>query len=194
MPLPPPPVLPLANEWQPIDPLVPALNQPAPALALGHCFYTPALGRVASLLHHPAHIQGEAFLTPETLMLHFQALPDDLRLELQRAHLAGMPLWIGTYALRCQRQPTAPTSVWYHHTREDVTGLRISTLKLSSNSPHLKGYLAITAYDSQRQLVSGYYEVRANDQRAPTSTSAASEAACTIILAGDFDSMKLKLA
>lgn len=192
--LPPPIVLPLANEWQPADSLHPAIDRlsSAPGLAMGHCFYTPALGRVASLLHHPAHIQGEALLTPETLVLHFQALSDDLRFELHRAQLAGFPPWVGTYALRCQRRPTAPTDVWYHYAREDMTGLRISTLKLSSTSLHLKGYLVITAYDAQRQLVSGYYEVRANNQRDPTSTAAV-EAACTIILAGDFDSMELKL-
>jgi hypothetical protein len=172
-----------------------ALDVPpsTPVLALGHCFYLPTLGRASILMHLPAHISGGATLTPRALVLHFQALPDELCFEFDRAQLAASPPWIARYPLRGPGQPRAPVGVWYHYAREDATGLRVSTLRFSSASCKLRGYVAITAYDAQHQLLSGHFEIRANDQPDPTAAPAGARAGCTIILAGDFDHVKLKI-
>ncbi len=165
--------------------------EPAPVLALGHCFYVPALGRADSLLHPPAHISSEAWLTAEALVLHFQSPPDEVYFKLNRSQVPAAASWLGSHALRSQRHPAATAEVWYHYTRPDATGLQISTLQLGSQSRWLKGCLAITAYDARRKLVSGYYEVRAGGQRDPARTPDATD--CTIILAGDFNFVKLRL-
>ena len=167
-------------------------TDPAPQVSLGHCFYFPSLGVSDSLLHPPPEATGEATLTPEALVLHFRAWPDDLRFELDRARLPGPAAWVAPYALRSPAQPLAPARGCYQYTREPAIEAVRGLLRLSELAAQLTGSVTITVYDARQQLLSGYYEVRAANQPDPTRAAPAS-ATCTILLAGDFDNVKLRM-
>lgn len=165
-------------------------DEEAPRVSLGHYFYFPSLGVGDSLLHAPPTATGKATLLPQALVLRFRAGPDYLRFELNRAQLPDPAAWAAPYALRCAAQPLAPARVCYRYARaaRNPRGL----LKLSESSAQLAGSVTITAYDARRHLLSGYYEVRAPNQPDPTRATTPADPTCTILLAGDFDNMKLR--
>jgi len=168
------------------------LLKPAPTLLMGRCFYYPVLGVSQSLMHTPNQITGLAWLTPRALLLHFQALPDAVTFHIDRARLHATLAWSASYALCCATRPTAPIVVSYAYSSGNTKGDAINNLlNLSELAPQLTGNVTITVYDARRQLLSGYYEVRAPDQRDPT-TSAPVAPTCTIQLAGDFDQVKVR--
>jgi len=162
---------------------------PAPVVSLGRYFFFPSLGLGDSQLHPPPEATGEATLTPEALVLRFRAWPDELRFELDRARLPGPAAWAAPYALRSLAQPLAPASVCYRYARRLATRAGLSTGELATQ---LLGSVTITGYDARRQLLSGYYEVRVPDQPDPA-RAAPTGTTCTILLAGDFDNVKLRV-
>lgn len=168
----------------------PESTDPAPVVSMGRYFYFPSLGVGDSLLHSPPEATGEATLTPEALVLHFRAWPDDLRFKLDRTQLSGLAAWAAPYALRSPAQPLAPASVRYRYTLPATANHRVSLFRLSKLATQLTGNVTITFYDARRQLLSGYYEVRALNQPDPTRAAGPT---CTILLAGDFDNVKLTL-
>jgi hypothetical protein len=170
----------------------PGAADQAPRVSLGHYFYFPSLGVGDSLLHAPPTATGEATLTPEALVLHFWAWPDDLRFELDRAHLLGPAAWVAPYPLRSPAQPLAPASVCYQYTREPAAHDGQTRHRFSELAPQLTGSVTITVYDARRQLLSGHYEVRAPNQPDPTQAETDSGSTCTILLAGDFDNVRVR--
>lgn len=178
---------------RPEQPAPPWPADPAPVVSLGHYFYFPSVGVGDSLLHPLPTATGRATLTPQALVLRFWAGPDDLRFELDRAQLPCPTAWVAPYALRCATQPLAPASVCYRYSRVlAAPGGGYTWLKLSESSPQLTGSVTITTYDTQRHLLSGYYEVRAPNQPDPTKAPRTTNPTCTILLAGDFDNVKLQ--
>lgn len=165
-------------------------EEDAARVSLGHAFYFPSLGVSESLLHPPPEATGIATLLARALVLRFWAGPDYLRFELDRMQLLDPVAWAAPYALRCAAQPLAPARVCYRYARAARSTPVL--LKLSDASPQLAGNVTITAYDACRHLLSGYYEVRAPNQPDPTRATTPADPTCTILLAGDFDNVKLR--
>ncbi|HET9504628.1 MAG TPA: hypothetical protein VFO93_13890 [Hymenobacter sp.] len=167
----------------------PEATDPAPAASLGRYFFFPSLGLGDSQLHPPPEATAEATLTAAALVLRFRAWPDDLRFELDRARLPGPAAWAAPYALRSLAQPLAPAGVRYRYARRRAARAGLGTGELAAQ---LAGSVTITGYDARRQLLSGYYEVRAAGQPDPARAAPAGTT-CTILLAGDFDNVKLRV-
>ena len=171
----------------------PAPADPDPAFRMGSYFdfatITPAGGTAHSgfgTTHSSLDIKGRAAMDTQVLVLDFAAGADDAHFEVDRAKLSAD--WLGTYNLRCRNRPTDPVFTSYVYSRNGVS----SIYRFSDLTPDLTGNVTITAYDAKRQLVSGHYEVRAPEQLDPTNTGSNNEPKCTIILAGDFDNLKVK--
>ncbi|UOQ52022.1 hypothetical protein [Hymenobacter cellulosivorans] len=159
---------------------------PAPVVAMGYYFYFPVPGRCQSQIHHTPHNTGRARLGQQYLRLQFSSLLDAVHFRIDRTEL--LPGWIGTYQLRCPTVPAAPGRVTYCYTCQEKPGSGVSRLRFRGVGSRLTGGVTITAYDPQRQLLSGYYEVRASNQPAPAHRGLA-EHRCTIVLAGDFNDL-----
>ncbi|UOQ71539.1 hypothetical protein [Hymenobacter cellulosilyticus] len=182
----PPPATPV-----PALALLPEASRPVVVLAMGQYFYFPTLGYCHSRIHQARHVTGRATLGQHGLRLQFTSLLDAVHLHIDRAQLQAA--WVGSYQLRCQMAADAPTRVVYCCVREEEPGNGISRLHLSTSTPQLTGGVTITAYDLQRQLLSGYYEVRALDQPTPTRRAGLTAPRCTIVLAGDFEFLSVQL-
>jgi hypothetical protein len=165
----------------------------SPVVMMGRYCYFPALGFGEGLSHETQPATGEAILTPQALVLHFRAPPDEVCFELDRAVLPSPAAWLARHALRCRSRPLAPASVSYHFTRTTATGPTVNPLLLSDEALRLMGNLTITAYDTQHQLLSGYYQVRAPQQPDPTKATRPHDPTCLLLLAGDFANLRLQV-
>ncbi|SFQ32264.1 hypothetical protein [Hymenobacter arizonensis] len=170
----------------------PAPADPTPTFKMGSYFdfvtTTPAGGTAHTgfgTTHSALDIKGTASLAPQVLALDFIAGTDNAYFEVDRAKLSAA--WTGTYTLRCRNRPT--DAVFTSYIYKVTTGSVI--YRLSDFTQDLTGNVTITAYDAKRQLVSGSFEVRAPEQRDPTTTSTTAPK-CTILLAGEFNNMKVK--
>lgn len=170
----------------------PTPADPEPAFRMGSYFdfttITPSGGTAHSgfgTTHSSLDIKGNAMLDTQVLVLNFAAGADDAHFEVDRAKLGTN--WLGTYALRCRNRPTDAVFTSYVHSSKGVS----SIYRFSDFILDLTGDVTITTYDAKRQLVSGHYEVRAPEQLDPTNTSS-NAPKCTIILAGDFENVKVK--
>ena len=175
----------------------PTAPDPAAAFELSHYFdfATTAPGggtshSGAGMVHPSKDIAGTARLDApsKTLVLNFKAAPDEVYFEVDQLQLR--PGWTGTYALRCQSRPTDPVFVSYLHTQSAQVGTSI--LRLSDWTQQLDGNVTITAYDAQRQLVSGSYEVTAPNQRDPSTPANPGGPLCTVLLTGKFTNLKVQ--
>lgn len=171
----------------------PAPADPDPAFRMGSYFdfitITPAGGTAHSgfgTTHSVLDIKGSAALNTQVLVLDFAAGTDNAHFEVDRAKLSAN--WLGAYTLRSRNRPTDPVFTSYVYSRNGAS----SIYRFSDFTQELTGNVTITAYDAKRQLVSGSYEVRAPEQRDPTSTGVNNDPTCTILLAGDFDNLKVK--
>ncbi|UOQ66396.1 hypothetical protein [Hymenobacter volaticus] len=171
----------------------PTPADPDPAFRMGSYFdfttITPAGGTAHSgfgTTHSALDIKGSAAISTQVLALDFTAGADDAHFEVDRARLSAD--WLGTYALRCRKRPTDPVFTSYVHSANGVS----SIYRFSDFALDLTGDVTITTYDAKRQLVSGHYEVRAPEQLDPTNTGISNAPKCTILLAGDFENLKVK--
>ena len=112
-------------------------------------------------------------------------------LVLDRAQL--LPGWVGTYSLRCQASPGAPVRASFGYQRGAALAQNTNWLGFSACASELVGGVTITAYDPQRLLLSGHYEVRAPEQCDPTHTLCVTSPRCTIVLAGDFTALRVQV-
>jgi hypothetical protein len=119
-------------------------------------------------------------------VLDFKANTDNAHFEIDRPKLAAN--WLGTYALRSRSQLSAPVFTSYVYSLNGGS----SIYRFSDTTSDLTGNVTVTAYDAKRQLVSGTYEVRAAEQFEPGKTPSFNDPKCTIILAGDFENLKVK--
>ncbi|UOG75074.1 hypothetical protein MTX78_00410 [Hymenobacter tibetensis] len=150
---------------------------------------TPAGGTAHSgfgTTHSSLDIKGSAAMDTHLLVLDFSAGTDAVHFEIDRTKLTASLL--GAYALRSSARPTEPVFTSYVYRRNGGS----SIYRFSDFTQNLTGDVTITAYDAKRQLASGHYEVRAPEQRDPTSIGINNDPTCTILLAGDFENLKVK--
>jgi hypothetical protein len=155
---------------------------------------TPAGGTAHSgygTTHGASDIKGKAVLTTQVLGLDFEAGSDNPHFEVDRAKLAAN--WVGTYSLRCRNRPTDPVFTSYvYSVRSASGGISGAIYRFSETTRELTGNVTITAYDAKRQLVSGSFEVRAPEQTEPGPSTSYNSPKCTILLAGDFENLKVQ--
>jgi hypothetical protein len=175
----------------------PAPPDPAAAFELSPYFDFTTIAPGGGTAHsgsgvaHPSQdIAGTARLDAPSnmLVLDFKAAPDEVYFEVDQTQLRSG--WTGAYALRCQSRPSDPVFVSYLHTQSPQVGTAI--LRLSDWTPQRDGHVTITAYDAQRQLVSGSYEIMAPNQRDPSKPANPSGPLCTVLLTGKFTNLKVK--
>ncbi|MFC6222660.1 hypothetical protein ACFP2F_05350 [Hymenobacter artigasi] len=176
---------------------MPAPADPKPAFQMSSYFdfitITPAGGTAHSGYgtgYRPSDIVATATLGPQVLALDFEAGTDNTYFEVERAKLAAK--WVGTYSLRCRNRTSDPVFSSYIYTVRTATGSSGAIYRFSDTTRELTGNVAITAYDAQRQLVSGTYEVRAPEQNEPSTSISIGGPKCTIILEGSFENLKVK--
>ena len=174
----------------------PTPADPTPAFQMSSYFdfvaTTPAGGTAHSGYgtgHRPLDITATATLAPQVLALDFVAGSDNAYFEVERAKLSAK--WLGTYALRCRNRPTDPVFTSYVYSVRTGGGLSGVIYRFSDTTRELSGDVTITAYDAQRQLVSGTYTVNAPDQDEPGKTLSPASPKCTIILTGTFEHLKV---
>jgi hypothetical protein len=97
-------------------------------------------------------IRADATATTTSLQVHVGVAGEDLYLDLPLAALTTH--WVGTYALRCPQRPADPVTVTYRHYPTSRSAVTYEFATIYRRQPWV-GSLTITAYDTNRHLLSG---------------------------------------
>ncbi|ALD19947.1 hypothetical protein AM218_00235 [Hymenobacter sp. DG25A] len=167
---------------------------PAAEFALYRSIYYPATAETTGIRYAPIEIKTSGALSEQELTLHFSgsAGPDAITFTLPGQQLtSGLT---GTYTLQSLPNPAEGVAdVWYVFTRAEAPGSTQGSI-YGSHMHQLSGYLKITAFDRQRRLISGEYEVTMDNISDPYDSNWGPSPIrrCNLEIGGSFKNMPLK--
>ncbi len=165
---------------------------PAAEISLTRTMVFPSTGTSNGVGYAPTSLEATGKLDATQLVLSVDAPKGQDYIGFTVPRSALSPDLLGSYSLLSLQAPGASVDTWYTYWTVRTSSVSAAHIYLSKNS-NMQGRLLITAYDSQRRLLSGSFEMRMADLADPTEEIASSNPRrCTLDVTGTFTNLKLQ--